>query len=336
MSLPRWIIASVAMNLVAACEGPEFRGTAALAPPGRVPRIAAGSMLEMTIQSQLERRLDNGSLTPQASSGPHFESVEAWVVMASVEPTVVAEARPLPGTERNLGLTGLTAGTATVSIRGVVSGQWSELTFGIEVVDAGALAYEIFTDQSQAALLYRGGEVATLARGYCYERVVQLFDEHGVSLEYAWPSWIFLAPTKQREYSCGVDGIIGSTLGHYALPTIGKAKAVEAEFVDPTFQVRWNPIARAPSDPERGISYRAELVATDAKGQRIAMPSHFELQRTVETPAACELVAGYVVHRSPREECRVIVTVPGGSGEPSLALNSRLPQVSPRGAEAAP
>ena len=323
MSSRRWIIASVAMNLVAGCEGPEFRGTAALAQPEEVPRIAAGSMLEMTIQSQRERKRDNGSLTPQASSGPHYDMVEAWVVMASVDPARVAEARPLPRSERNLGLTGLTAGTATVSIRGEVNGRWSELQFGIEVVDAGALDYEIFTDLS--TLVYRGGEVATLARGYCYERMVRIFDEHEVSLEYSWPSGIYLAPTKRREYSCGVHGIIGSALGRYSLPTIGKAKAVEAEFIDPTFQVKWNPIARGPSDAERGIPYQVEVVASDAKGQRIALPSRLELALAVETPAACELVSGYVVHRSPREECRVIVTVPRGSGEPALALTSRLP-----------
>ena len=130
---------------------------------------------------------------------------------------------------------------------------------------------------------------------------------------------------KRRECSCGLHGIIGSALGRYSLPTIGKAKAMEAEFIDPTLQVKWNPIAREPSDAERGIPYKAEVVATDAKGQRIPLPARLELALTVETPAACELVAGYVVHRSPREECRVIVTVPRGSGEPSLALTSRLP-----------
>ncbi len=313
------------MNLVAACEGPEVRGTAELAPPEEVPRIAAGAMLEMTIKSQLQRKRDNGSLVGQSSSGPHYDKVEAWVVMASVDRAGVAEARPLPGSERNLRLTGLTAGTATVSIRGDVSGRWSELQFGIEVVDAGSVAYEIFTDQSQSALLYRGGEVATLARGYCYERMVQIFDEQGVSLEYAWPSGIYLVPAKRREYSCGHHGIIGSALGRYALPTIGKAKAVEAEFIDPTFQVKWNPVTQKSGDLDRGTPYQAEVVATDAKGQRIPLPFGLELQVAVETPAACELVSGKVIQRPSHEECHVTVTVPRGSGEPSLALTSRLP-----------
>ena len=327
MSSPRWIIASIAMSLVAACEGegPEFRGTAALAPPGRVPRIAAGTTLEMTIDSQLKRKRDNGSLVGQSSSGPHYNRVEAWVVMASVDPAGVAEARPLPGSEQNLGLTGLTAGTATVSIRGDVSGRWSELTFGIEVVDAGSLEYRFYTDLPKLELVYRSGEVATLARGYCYEPMVQIFDERGVSLDYLWPSDIYLAETKRGKNSCGRHGIIGSALGRYPLPTIGKAKAVEAEFIDPTLQVKWNPIAREPSDAERGIPYQVEVVATDAKGQRIPLPSPLDLELAVETPAACELVSGYVVHRSPREECRVIVKAPHGSGEPALALTSRLP-----------
>jgi hypothetical protein len=326
MSWRRWIIASAAMNLVAACEGgPEVRGTAALAPPERVPRIAAGSILEMTIDSKLERKRDNGSLTPQASSGPHYDRVEAFVVMATADPAGVAEARPLPGSEQNLRLTGLTAGTATVSVRGYVSGQWNELKFGLEVVDAGSLEYEFSMNRREQESLYRGGDVATLARGYCYERMVRVFDEQERSLEYFWPSEIYLAPSRRAEYSCGVHGIIGSALGRYALPTIGKAKAVEADFIDPTFQVKWNPIARAPSDAEPGIPYRAEIVATDAKGQRIGLPFGLELQFTVETPVACEQVAGYIVLRSPREECRVIVTVPRGSGEPALALISRLP-----------
>ena len=309
MSWRRWIIASAAMSLVAACgEAPEVRGTAALAPPGRVPRIAAGSILEMTIDSKLERKRDNGSLTMQSSSGPHYDRVEAWVVMASVDPARIAEARPL------------TTGRATVSIRGVVGDGWSELTFGIEVVEAGALDYEIFTDLS--TLVYRGGEVATLARGYWYERMLRVFDEQERSLEYYWPSEIFLAPSRRGEHACGVHGIIGSAPGRYALPTIGKAKAAEAEFIDPTFQVKWNPIAPAPSDAERGIPYEAEVVAADAKGQRIPLPSRLKLALAVETPAACELVSGYVVHRSPQKECRVVVTVPR---EPALTLTSRLP-----------
>lgn len=326
MSLRRWIIATVAMNLVAACGVPEFRGTAALAQPERVPRIAAGAVLEMTVDSLLERKRDNGSLVGQSSSGPHYDRVEAWVVMASVDPAGVAEARPLPGSERNLGLTGLTAGKATVTIRGVVSGGWSELTFGIEVVEAGSIAYEIFTDQSQSALLYRGGEVVTLARGYCYERVVQIVDERGVSLEYAWPSDIYLAPSKRGEHACGVHGIIGSAFGHYSLPTIGKAKPVEAEFIEPTLRATWNPIAQRPGEPERGILYEADVVATDVKGGHIALPSNFGVELAVETPAACEVVSDQqVIHRVPQEECRVVVSVPRGSGEPALALTSRLP-----------
>ncbi len=314
------------MNLVAACEGPEVRGTAALAPPGRVPRIAAGAVLEMKIDSRLQRKRDNGSLVGQASSGPHYDRVEAWIVMASVDPAWIAEARPLPGSDPNLGLTGLTAGTATVSVRGYVSGQWNELEFGIEVVEAGSLEYHFFEDLSQTPLVYRSGEVATLARGFCYERTVQIFDERGVSLDYLWPSTIHLAPTKGREYSCGVHGIIGSVLGRYALPTIGKAKAVEAEFIDSTLHVKWNPLERSPLEADGGIAYEAEVVATDAEGQRISLPSPLGLQLAVEAPTGCASILGaQVIHRPPHEECRVIVTVPRGAGEPALALTSRLP-----------
>ena len=43
-----------------------------------------------------------------------------------------------------------------VSVRGVVGDGWSELTFGIEVVDAGSLEYRFVTDRPQEEFVSTG------------------------------------------------------------------------------------------------------------------------------------------------------------------------------------
>jgi hypothetical protein len=314
MSTRSWITPLLAMTVVAACEPSEFRGSAKLAPPSTTPRVAAGGTLGLSISSQLERKRSNGSLVPQASSGPHYDVVGATIVAAKVSPEGIAEVHL--GTKEHLQLTGITPGTATVTIRGDVNGQSSELSFEIHVVDVGMIQYDFATDMGTTSR----GAVATLARGFCYRRTVEIFDEQGRSI----PGDVDLAPSNLRDTGCGPHGIMSSALGSYTLPTIGSAKAVQVDFVEPKLEVIWYPV---PSATDHGILFSATVVATDANGTRIPLPFGLMVELAVEGPFMCE-VSGLrqVIRRSPHEECRVKVSVPRGPGETTLVMNSELPR----------
>ncbi len=282
------------------------------------PRVGAGGVLELYVGSKLERKRDNGSLTPQASSGPHYDPVGAFIATADVDPAQIAQARPLSGPEGNLRLTGLTPGTATVSVRGIVNDQWSEVKFEIQVVEVGALEYEIDTDMGMAD---RDGQVVRLARGFCYRRRLAMFDERGKAL----PSGVDLAPPSQRDFGCGPYSVGGTTLGRHWLPTIGKARPIELDLIEPTLAVEWNAAPQLSHDPDPETAYRVAVVAKDAMGKRIPLPYGLLLELAVETPSACNVEHGEVIHRAPHEECRVIVSVPRAPGEPALVLTSRAP-----------
>ena len=109
MSSPRWIIASAAMSLLASCEAPEVRGTAALAPPGGVPRIAAGSTPAHRIalwsraplhrgdagRMRAGRRVHRPSITPRGMPRGRHCAARIWRAFTRLDqPAALALAAP--------------------------------------------------------------------------------------------------------------------------------------------------------------------------------------------------------------------------------------------------
>lgn len=299
--------------LACAVSCDSHRGSRTFATPTRVTRIAAGTVVDIGIGSNLEIKRSNGSFS---SETPRHDPVAPRIVAAEATPASVATVRV--GRNASVEITGVSAGSATVRVGGGVEGRPAMMAFPIEIVEAAALDYYIALDLDEVVSVNRGGDSIILARGFCYTYWVESSDATGAALDNFGNAG--MSQAVMGDLHCGTRGLVGLRAGRVTLPRVGTAKPLEVEFVDPKLEVVWTSVR----GNEKTL-YEPRVIARDSAGKRIALPFQLPVRMSVLTPATCAVsVGGASIERSATGECRANVLVPR-SGLPGIEISTSIP-----------